>query len=238
MSLDAPQSPPLRVASYNIRKCVGLDWQRSPERTLDVVAGLEADIVALQEADRRLGPRPSALPMNEIQARTDLVPVGVATNEVSLGWHGNAILVRPNVEVTAITRLDLPAMEPRGAVVADLARNGQAIRVIATHLGLMRRHRHRQLAAIRAALAQMAPRPTIIMGDFNEWSKTDGMEELEGDFTVHSPGRSFHASRPVAGLDRIALCDKTELRDAGVSETKLSARASDHLPIWADLTLR
>ncbi|MHC0054884.1 endonuclease/exonuclease/phosphatase family protein [Actibacterium sp. D379-3] len=228
---------PLRVASYNIRKCVGLDWRRTPERTLDVIAGVEADIVALQEVDKRLGPRPAALPVHHIHARTDLVPVAVAANDVSLGWHGNALLVRPGITVDAVAQLDLPALEPRGAVIADLTRGGQPIRVVATHLGLLRRHRLHQLTAIRAALAALEPRPTVILGDFNEWSASAGMTPLESGFAVHSPGRSFHASRPVAGLDRIAICAGLALKDAGVTETALSARASDHLPIWADLDL-
>lgn len=61
------------------------------------------------------------------------------------------------------------------------------------------------------------------------------MAPLEDGFTVHSPGRSFHASRPVAGLDRIAIDATLTLADAGVVETPLAARASDHLPVWADL---
>ncbi|MGE3746289.1 MAG: endonuclease/exonuclease/phosphatase family protein, partial [Sphingomonadaceae bacterium] len=52
----------LSVASYNIRKAIGLDRRRRPERILDVIAELDADIVALQEADRRFGARVSALP--------------------------------------------------------------------------------------------------------------------------------------------------------------------------------
>jgi len=226
-----------RAASYNIRKCVGLDWRRSPERTLDVIAGLEAEIVALQEADKRLGERPAALPAEEVEARTGLVPAPLTANGVSLGWHGNALLLHREIRVERVTRLDLPGLEPRGAAIADLDRRGQKLRVVATHLGLARRHRQAQLHAIRAALADRPARPTLVMGDFNEWSGDKGMEPLDDAFTVLSPGRSFHASRPVAGLDRIAHCDALKLRDAGVSETPLSRRASDHLPVWASFAL-
>jgi Metal-dependent hydrolase len=37
----------LRVASYNIRKCVGLDWRRQPDRVLAVLAEIEADFISL-----------------------------------------------------------------------------------------------------------------------------------------------------------------------------------------------
>ena len=37
----------LKAASWNIRKCVGLDWRRNPHRVAHVLAGLGADIVAV-----------------------------------------------------------------------------------------------------------------------------------------------------------------------------------------------
>lgn len=231
-------APTLRAASYNIRKCVGLDWRRRPERVIEVIAGLKADIVALQEADKRLGARPAALCGHELARQTDLVAVAVSANGVSLGWHGNAILVRRGIETEEVTRIDLPGLEPRGAVIADLRRAGQPIRVVAAHLGLMRRHRQRQLTTIAEKLAGLAPRPTVILGDFNEWSDTEGLAPLQPSFTVHAPGRSYHAARRLAALDRIATCSAFHVHGAGMAETPLAARASDHLPIWADLSVR
>lgn len=226
----------LRVASYNVRKCVGLDRRRSPERTLEVISEVEADVVALQEADRRLGPRPAALPRETIESATDLVPVGLADNQVSLGWHGNAMLVRRDMDVVATERLDLPGLEPRGAVLVEITHRKQTFRIIGTHLGLLRRHRQMQLHAIMDALKGRPPLPTIILGDFNEWSSGNGMEPLKSQFDVHAPGRSFHAARPVAALDRIATSRDITLRDAGVHQRGAAPMASDHLPVWADIT--
>ena len=45
----------MRIVSYNIRKAVGLDRRRDPERILAILREVDADIVVLQEADRRLG---------------------------------------------------------------------------------------------------------------------------------------------------------------------------------------
>ena len=238
MKDSAPGAPTLRAASYNIRKCVGLDWRRRPDRVIEVIAGLKADIVAVQEADKRLGARPAALCGHELARQTGLVPVPVAANGVSLGWHGNALLVRRGIETEGVARLDLPGLEPRGAVIADLRRDGQPIRVVAAHLGLLRRHRQRQLAAIAERLAGLAPRPTMIMGDFNEWSEEDGLDPLRPHFTVHAPGRSYHAARRLAPLDRIATCAAFHLHGTGMDEGPQATRASDHLPIWADLSVR
>ncbi|MEL7014297.1 MAG: endonuclease/exonuclease/phosphatase family protein, partial [Pseudomonadota bacterium] len=47
----------MRVTSYNIRKAVGLDWRRDAGRIVDVLGEIDADVVVLQEADKRLGAR-------------------------------------------------------------------------------------------------------------------------------------------------------------------------------------
>ena len=54
---------PIKIASYNIHKAVGVDFRRLPERILTVLTEIDADIVALQEADRRFGARLTALPL-------------------------------------------------------------------------------------------------------------------------------------------------------------------------------
>jgi endonuclease/exonuclease/phosphatase family metal-dependent hydrolase len=225
----------LRVASYNIRKCVGLDRRRDPDRVLGIIAELDADAVALQEVDRRLGERPATLERSRIEAVTGLVPVDLAANDVSLGWHGNAVLLHPEIRVAAVRRLDLPGLEPRGAVLIEATRNGRAFRLAAVHLGLTRAFRRRQLNAIVKATDE-ADMPTVILGDMNEWRNDRGLEPLEPHFTVHAPGLSFHAARPVAALDRIAVRGMT-LHDAGVHRSEASRLASDHLPVWADLRI-
>jgi endonuclease/exonuclease/phosphatase family metal-dependent hydrolase len=54
----------ITVASYNMRKAMGTDRRRDPRRTIDVLHELDADVIALQEADRRFGARLSALPLD------------------------------------------------------------------------------------------------------------------------------------------------------------------------------
>lgn len=224
-----------RVASYNIRKCVGLDRRRDPDRTLGVIAGLGADIVALQEADRRMPPRPSALPP-DTAARLGMEALDVDPSTPSIGFHGNALLIRGGFRLTRLRGLDLPGLEPRGAIIAELTRDGAALRVVATHLGLLRRYRQMQLQAIIRTVADGPPMPTLIMGDFNEWSPTNGFSVLQG-YRVHSPGRTYHAARPVAPLDRFALSPGLRLLRSSVISDGAATIASDHLPITGEFTL-
>jgi len=225
----------LRLASYNIRKAKGLDGRHDPGRVVDILAGINADIVAIQEADFRWRGSPAALSPDMIAERSDYSVVQVTPENDSIGWHGNAILVRHDLQVIDVKKLALSGLEPRGALRIDLDIGGN-LTVIATHLGLTRYHRQRQLAEIRADVAPELG-STVIMGDFNEWSQKRGLDALTPDFAVYSPGKSFHSAMPVAALDRFALSNDIDLLDAGVVETRASLRASDHLPIWGDVAI-
>ena len=232
-----PSEERLRLASYNIRKARGLDGRRDPHRSAAVIGALGADVVAVQEADRRLGPRPAALTRKALMAESDLVPLEeVARSHVSLGWHGNAVLVREGFRASQVERLDLTSPDPRGAVLVEFS-DPVPLRIVAVHLSLMRSARRRQLEQIRAVLAARPDMPTVVLGDFNEWRAVRGLEPLRDGFSVVSPGKSFHAARPVAALDRFAHDPSLVLEDAGVDEGKLARVASDHLPVWAEFRL-
>ena len=224
----------LRLASYNIRKARGLDMRRDPYRVLEVINRLEADIVVLQEADHRLGERPAALPRRAVEAETDFDVLSANGSDCSLGWHGNAVLVRKGTSAAQPEQVALPGLEPRGALSFEAEHFG-GVTIVGTHLGLMRRHRQKQLSTIAKRLQKTET--AIIIGDFNEWSASQGFDPIRPRFSVVSPGRSFHAARPLAALDRIAHTRGLEITDAGVDESPLARVASDHLPIWADIRL-
>lgn len=225
------------VASYNMRKAIGTDRRRRPERTLEVLNEIDADVVALQEADRRFGARISALPPHMIDEHSDYKPVPFDGRAGSLGWHGNALLVKKSVEIVDSALVHLPSLEPRGAVLADLLIDGTEVRVVGMHLDLSGLWRRRQAHAILAHLAQRPGDPaTVLMGDLNEWSASGGCLR---DFAHHHRfaecGRSFHARRPIAQLDRIMVAGPLEIVESGAHHSATARRASDHLPIWARL---
>lgn len=227
----------IKVATYNIRKAIGLDQRRNPERILAVLKEIDADIITLQEVDRRFGARVSALPLAMLAAETDYVPVPLGFRPASIGWHGNAILLRKGIEVRHAQIIDMPTLEPRGAVMAELSVGGHALRVIGVHLDLSGLWRRKQIRALLAAI-DASPRfmPTVMMGDFNQWSDSGALSELAFHHhrLVQTP-KSFHTSRPVARLDRIIVSHDVGVTSADSHISALSKQASDHLPLWADL---
>jgi endonuclease/exonuclease/phosphatase family metal-dependent hydrolase len=229
----------LKVASYNIRKAVGLDWRRRPARVLDVLNELGADVVALQEVDRRFGSRISALDPELIEKHTDYRAIKFSHRPQSLGYHGNVILARKAIRVVDARPMVLPHLEPRGAAVADLEFGGKSIRVVGMHLGLTKKWRQLQTQTIVNELRALeANMPTILMGDLNEPDLKSGvLRAFEHGHTIAACGPSFHASMPVFTLDRIIVTENISIGEAGVHRSALSREASDHLPIWAQLAL-
>jgi endonuclease/exonuclease/phosphatase family metal-dependent hydrolase len=250
--------PTITVASYNMRKAVGLDRRRDPDRVLHVLQEIDADIVALQEADKRVGGRGAAVPHELIDTHGLYRPVafGVRHRRVwesarkhtdrwlkidtrNLGWHGNALLVKPHVGVLDCSALDLPMLEPRGAVMAELLVDDQPIRVIGLHLDLSGLWRRRQMRAILEAVDKRPQKmPTVLMGDTNEWRAAAGcLKDLNGSYRIAPTGFSFHSRRPMAALDRIIVDHSLGIEAAGVHASASARQASDHLPIWARLAL-
>jgi endonuclease/exonuclease/phosphatase family metal-dependent hydrolase len=247
----------LTLATYNIRKAVGLDRRRDPHRILQVLEEVGADIIALQEADRRTGGRASAVPHELWQGHAHWLPVplGVKNRRAldrlpsvgarvdewlkvdtrNIGWHGNAILVRPDIGILDVEALDLPTLEPRGAVLVEMLVRDRPIRIVGLHLDLSGLWRRRQLKAIVEAIAARPQKmPTVLMGDTNEWRSTAAcLRDLEPDYEIVAPGPSFHARRPMAVLDRLFVDRALTVEAAGVHDSELARVASDHLPVWA-----
>lgn len=226
------------VASYNVHKCVGTDGQFAPDRIARVVAELDADIVALQEADQRLGKRKGLLDLEALARETDLVPLFRPANELSHGWHGNLILARSGV-VKETRQVRLPGLEPRGAVIVDLEIRGVTLRIIAAHFGLLRRSRSQQAGVLLEA-TQSVLHPTILLGDLNEWrvhNRSSLLTLLPHFGPVHAVLPSFPSRFPLLALDRILARPYTLISGIEVHDTPLARVASDHLPIKARLNL-
>jgi endonuclease/exonuclease/phosphatase family metal-dependent hydrolase len=250
-------APTITVASYNMHRAVGLDGRRDPNRVLKVLQEIDADVVALQEADKRIGGRGSTVPHELIDSHGMYKPVHLGVRHRrplekarkhaekllkvdtrNIGWHGNAILVKRHIGVLDCAVLDLPTFEPRGAVMAELLIGDRPLRVVGMHLDLSGLWRRRQMRAILDSIAaRPQAMPTVLMGDTNEWRTFAGcLKDLEPEFHIVPTGPSFHARHPVAQLDRIIVHKDVSIEAAGVHMSAAARRASDHLPIWAKLS--
>ncbi|WP_085311196.1 endonuclease/exonuclease/phosphatase family protein [Planktotalea arctica] len=225
----------LSVASYNIHKGVGTDLRRDLIRTVAVIAEIGADILAVQEADTRFGNRKGLLDLDRIRKELGLIAVPTEGVGDAHGWHGNLLLVR-NALVQEVHQVILPGLEPRGALVSDLVIAGRPLRVVNAHLGLLKASRTAQVRVLLDKITGMDARPTLLMGDLNEWRGAGGaFQTLEKHFTFAQARASFPSRFPLLALDRMMMTPHGELLDVAAHDSPLSRRASDHLPIKARL---
>ncbi len=240
-SVHTTEAPPgaLRIASYNVHKCVGTDNRFDPARIAAVIRELDADVLALQEADRRFGRREGLLDTAALERETGLTMMPLAMSRGGHGWHGNALLAR-NARMIEARRLRLPGGEPRGAVLVEMELPAGRLRVVAAHLGLLRRHRAQQVNALLESIAEADDTPILLLGDLNEWrpGPRSSLRALERDFgSVDAGPPTFPSRLPVLSLDRILCRPHGLLSNLAAHHSPLARIASDHLPLTARLDL-
>ncbi len=235
---DRPQGT--LIASYNVHKCVGADRRFDPERTSRVIHEIDADVIGLQEADTRFGERTGILDLRRLERETGLIPVPITGVTKAHGWHGNVVLFKQGT-VRDVHQINLPGLEPRGALIAELelARGG-SIRIIAAHLGLLHRSRAQQTRLIVDLMNDGGETPTILLGDLNEWRLGDrsSLNTFQNAFGPLPPAvPSFPSTLPLLALDRIMANRRGMISVVEVHDSPLARVASDHLPIKAVLSL-
>src|SRR3546814_14687564 len=99
------------------------------------ISDWSSDVCSSDLADRRFGPRIAAFPAHLLELHSDYKPVPLDVQVDSLGWHGNAILVRKSAEILQHGILHIPYLEPRGAVSAQVTLNGPPLGLAAPQHG-------------------------------------------------------------------------------------------------------
>ena len=236
----AANLPALRVATYNIHGCVGLDRRYDPDRIAAVLREIDADILCLQEVEARGVHSPNGGQASYLAEATNRsVIVSVAAR--GRGRFANAILTRFPPLATRVIDLAVPGYEPRGAIDVDLPIDDRILRVMATHFGLHAGERRLQANRLIAALGEPTasrpiPHAVLLVGDLNEWrGRAGGVRALDRCFGPSAAPRTFPSWMPVLPLDRIYAFGPAILRDVHVYRSPLARLASDHLPLVGTL---
>jgi endonuclease/exonuclease/phosphatase family metal-dependent hydrolase len=165
--------------------------------------------------------------------------VAFATTRAYRNGHiGNAVLSR--WPIASVTMLDLSysRLEKRVAVAVQLAHAQQALDVVATHLALADRTRHRQVRSLLDH-PRLRATPTLLMGDMNAWRNCRATRALERELVEGASfewPNSFPAASPVLALDRI-YARGVSIVSIDAHASRAARRASDHLPVVARVRL-
>jgi endonuclease/exonuclease/phosphatase family metal-dependent hydrolase len=231
----------VRVVTYNIHTCVGVDRRYDPSRIAAVLREIDADIACLQEVDARRGTGRHAEQWAYLGEATGCRAILGGVRDQS-GRFGNAILTRFPVLTARSIDLTVAGYEPRGAIDADLLFGDRVLRVIATHFGLRAGERQLQANRLMSALGGMLPPHrreadmVLLMGDLNEWRGRSGaIRAFDRQLGPSAAERTFPSWMPVLALDRIYADGPAVLRDVAVYRSALARLASDHLPLVGNL---
>jgi len=236
----------MRLLSYNIHKGIGgRDRLYRLQRIIDVIEHENPDLICLQEVDR--GCRRSRaddqarLLADQFHAAEMLYQLNVT---LRTGGYGNLILSRWPLKAHHQISLRWNSRKPRGAQLAVIDTPEGDVHLVHFHLGLAERERHWQINHLlqHRLFRESAHLPTLLAGDFNDWRNTLAYGPLANHGFTHATAppsrfRSFPAYLPIGSLDKAFTCGQIMVREARISVTALSKRASDHLPLVVDFHL-
>jgi len=237
----------IRVATYNVHRCRGLDRRVSPERIAEVIARLDADIVAVQEISRGDAGIEEQADQVAFIARELGYHFAFGQNRLRRGMpYGNAtfsrlpIVRRENYDITWHRR------ERRGCLRVDLKTPaGLTLHVYNVHLSpryFSRPHQARLLLSEDVLKRRTLTGPRVVMGDFNEWTRGVATRLMGSNFEsvdVRLLGRrkTYPGLFPVLHLDHFYYDDSLRLVSFRLHRSRLAVMASDHLPLVAEFAL-
>ena len=233
---EVPAGRRIRVVSYNVHACIGADGEFAPQRICDVLHGLQADFIGIQELEDRLvgGER-----VSEYLARNLGMHACRGTTLKRRDAHyGNLLLSTQPAARTRMHDISTPGREPRGVIEAEFGMSRRCIRLLVTHFGLRARERRRQVDEVLRIAADGEADVDVLLGDFNEW-RPGGytVRRLKKRFGAMPRLRTWPARRPALPLDGICISPASARRAVDVVNTVEARQASDHLPLVCDLML-
>lgn len=246
---SALETGSLRVLTYNVHSCIGLDGKVDAERIARVIAQARPDIVALQELDvgrdRSLGLDQAELIARKLEMEFHFHPAMHIEEE----QYGDAILTHLPLRLIKADALpglaDKPALEPRGAIWAAVQFNGQELHIINTHLGLNSRERLAQINCLLGDDWLSHPDckgPVIFCGDLNAQPNSAvcrrlaaQLQDVQTAVAQHRPGGTFPSRFAAARIDHIFVSHAVAVTAIEIPGSQLVKVASDHLPLLAQL---
>jgi endonuclease/exonuclease/phosphatase family metal-dependent hydrolase len=238
----------IRIATYNVHKCRGLDRRTSPERIAEVISELDADIVAIQEIlNVRDGPDKYDQARG-IHNRLKGYEWRFGENRTLHGGpYGNMTLSRLPIKLFRNYDLTWRSRERRGCLRTDvLLARGMVLHIFNVHLGTSffeRRHQGRKLLSSEVLSRRDYRGPRIVIGDFNEWTRglvsrsmADAFESINlRSFMRYT--RTYPGILPLLHLDHFYYDNQLSLTSFRLHRSRTALIASDHLPLVAEFEM-
>jgi endonuclease/exonuclease/phosphatase family metal-dependent hydrolase len=245
---DNQPDRPLNVLTYNIHHGQGIDGVFDLERVAATIDESGADLVGLQEVDKHWSARsdwedqPAWFAWRlgvhvAYAANLDLPPLNPGEPRRQ---YGNAILSRFPIKDFHNTLLPkYPRHEQRGLLEATIEVRGNDLRFADTHLTANNNVERLDQAERVVELLGASEQPTVLVGDLNARPETPAIARLTAHWRDSwtevgiGPGYTVTADNLTARIDYVLHGDHLLARAAAV----ISTHGSDHLPVFAQLSL-
>ena len=220
----------IRIGTFNIHGCKGLDGLRDPDRVALDLAGF--DFVGLNEVHGGGFGGTS----NQAQTLGRHLAMAWLFAPAEFQWYGrrqfgNALVTR--LPVTCWQRIPLPRKHDysfRNMLLADVCHRGRTIRVLVTHVTQRDpRERRMQLDCVLKMFLAL-DEPAVLVGDLNTRRDDPAMQAALATPGVVDPVGELLFPRELEMIDWILVRGLRGV-DAGIR----SSGASDHTLIWAEL---
>ncbi len=225
-----------RVISYNIRTGLGVDGVCSIRRIAAALAELGPDVACLQEVDQQVRRSWLSNQPKFLSARLGVQALFQRNISLGQGGYGNCILIRPRPIHCRYHGLP-GGGEPRGILEVTTFLDKREVVILCTHLATDAEERVAQAERVLEIVSEIR-RPKILCGDLNDEPESETMEILLSDpvladCALGNEEATFDSANPSKRIDYI-LADR---RFSVLSCRTIASRASDHLPLVAELEL-
>jgi endonuclease/exonuclease/phosphatase family metal-dependent hydrolase len=243
----------IRILTWNIHKCIGgLDRRYDPERIRETIAHYQPDLAMLQEVDNEVK---RSNKDRQVDLLGDLLGMRHRSYFPNVrirrgGEYGNAILSRFPLTETQNIDLSLRYKKKRSVLHARYrvrlnghrGKHTRTLHVYNMHLGLSGAERKVQLKKFLESHPFNGlhhETPIVVGGDFNDVWGTLGPKLLEpaGFRGITRALRTFPAYAPVRALDSVYVRGQLNIVKVFRAKVAVAKRASDHLPLVADLDI-
>ncbi len=233
----------VRIATYNVHSFVGTDRVYDPERIARVIEQSGANVVALQEVDFGRGPTAQPSAVERLAQRLKMRCHFTFTRDGKGGHFGNAVLTPHDLQLVAEGFLPRRRDEARAVQWLKVVAPHFQLQLMNTHLSVQVRERSAQIRALLGAewlVRAQDELPLVVCGDFNSSPLSGVYRKLRRhlqDVQCGSPHRlsTWPSRLPFWRIDHMFVSRGISVRGAEVIRTSLARRASDHLPLVAEL---
>ncbi|MBD3346663.1 MAG: hypothetical protein GF401_16530 [Chitinivibrionales bacterium] len=232
----------LRIMTYNIHSCIGIDGTVSPERVARVIARYNPDIVTLQELECNRNYTGNVDQADTIARLLDMKFHFHPANVFEDGVYGNAVLSkRPTKKVRTISLPGWHKTEPRSALYIKLNHGGKELSVVATHMSFYPAERHQQCEYLLFDQKIGELDACVVCGDFNMVPRSKTYRMITQVFRDAHTASYSGKNRTWMGLtclDYLFVSKGVEVKSITVPRDSFIRKVSDHAPVIADIIIR